>query len=108
MCSARTGFAAVDGLGGSYGPETLTLGTRRPEGGPPAQEHFTFPDCDMSWKDEWVEFRHAIDEGREALGSGADGLAAACIIDAVYRSSAQDGAPMLVVEAVEPVANSRS
>ena len=28
----RDGYAAADGLGGSYGPERLTWGRRRPEG----------------------------------------------------------------------------
>ena len=87
------GSAAVEGLGGSYGPETLVHAARRVEGGAPSIERHEFPAVDESWHDEWREFRSAIDEQREPLGSGADGLAAARLIDAIYRSSANAGAP---------------
>lgn len=82
----RDGYLIVDGLGGSYGLETLTLGRRRPESGPPEEERWTFPGEDESWMKEWAEFRAAISEGRSPLGSGEDGLAAARVIDAIYQS----------------------
>jgi predicted dehydrogenase len=90
------GYASVEGLGGSYGSETLVVGIRRAQGGAPAQERFVYPERDDSWDDEWVEFRRAIDDGREPLGSGADGLAAALVIDALYSSSTAAGTPVLV------------
>ena len=34
----RDGYLRIEGLGGSYGPETLTIGRRRPEGGAPLEE----------------------------------------------------------------------
>jgi len=89
------GYLLIEGLGGSYGIEKLVYGTRRadPEtpggyaGGAPDEEVDEFPGPDISWNEEWREFTGAILEGREPLGSGRDGLQAARIIDAVYRSA---------------------
>jgi predicted dehydrogenase len=83
----RDGFLVVDGLGGSYGPERLTLGLRRPESGPPREQSWEFPGPDLSWQAEWQEFKTAIQEGREPLGNGDDGLQAARVIDALYASA---------------------
>lgn len=83
----RDGYLLVDGLGGSYGVERLTLGRRRPESGPPVEEVWEFPGEDRSWELEWVEFTSAIAEQRAPLGDGRDGLAAARVVDAIYRSA---------------------
>jgi predicted dehydrogenase len=66
----------VEGLGGSYGMETLTVYTMKPEMGPPAMEKFEYPGPDQSWALEWEEFCAAVAEGREPRASGRDGLAA--------------------------------
>jgi predicted dehydrogenase len=83
----RDGYLLVNGLGGSYGTETLTLGVRRPESGPPHEEEWEFPGPDISWQAEWKEFRAAIQEGRQPLGNGNDGYQAARTIDAIYESA---------------------
>ena len=83
----RDGFLLINGLGGSYGVETLTLGKRRPESGPPLMETWEFPGPDISWQAEWEEFKKAIQEGRQPLGNGHDGYQAARVIDAIYESS---------------------
>ena len=83
----RDGHLCVDGLGGSYGLERLIWGKRRPESGPPAEEHFKFPGSDVSWHDEWSEFVTAIHERREPIANGTDGLEAMRLIDAIYESS---------------------
>lgn len=83
----RDGYLFVDGLGGSYGVETLTLGRRQPQSGPPEEERWTYPGEDDSWAKEWAEFRAAISEDRPPLGDGEDGLAAARVIDAIYQSA---------------------
>ena len=83
----RDGYACVDGLGGSYGTETLTIGTRRPEFGPPLEERSEFPGPDLSWQAEWREFVSAIREGRQPLASGEDGLQAMRLIGAIYDSA---------------------
>jgi len=82
----RDGYAAVEGLGGSYGTERLVLGHRRPESGPPVEECWEFPGADGSWELEWREFATAVGEGRPPLGDGLDGLAAAVVVDAIYTS----------------------
>jgi len=83
----RDGYLFMDGLGGSYGLERLTWGKRRPESGPPAEEHFQFSDPDSSWYAEWTEFTTAIHERREPLANGTDGLQTMRLIDAIYESS---------------------
>lgn len=50
----------IDGLGGSYGQEKLTLYKMRPEMGPPDIEEFKFPDKDDSWKIETEGFFRRI------------------------------------------------
>ncbi|HVS84902.1 MAG TPA: Gfo/Idh/MocA family oxidoreductase [Gaiellaceae bacterium] len=87
----RDGWLAVEGLGGSYGTETLVHGTRRPEFGVPEEERFEFPGADESWRLEWEELRAAIAEGRDPSGSGDDGVEAARLVEAIYRS-AHEGA----------------
>ncbi len=82
------GYLIIQGLGGSYGTEQLIWGKRRPESGPPDEEHFEFPGSDLSWHREWAEFVDAIREQREPLGSGTDGVKAMQMIEAVYKSSA--------------------
>jgi predicted dehydrogenase len=83
----RSGYLAVNGLGGSYGPETLEWGRRRPEGGRPDIETFTYPAEDGSWAEEWKEFRAAVAEGREADGSGEDGVQANRVIEELYAAA---------------------
>lgn len=83
----RDGYLLVNGLGGSYGTETLTLGLRRPESGPPREETWQFPGPDNSWQAEWQEFKTAIGEQRQPLGNCHDGYHAARVIDAIYEST---------------------
>lgn len=84
----RDGYLKASGLGGSYGPETLEYGRRRKEGGRPEIEVFNFPKLDISWDREWKEFTAAVEEQREPVGNGDDGLKANMVIEAMYASSA--------------------
>lgn len=81
------GYLKIEGLGGSYGPEVLEFGKRKKEGGKPEIEIIEFPSEDVSWKNEWEEFKKAIREKREPIGSGNDGLKANEVIEAIYRSN---------------------
>jgi predicted dehydrogenase len=83
----RAGCVAVEGLGGSYGSETLTVSRRRNEGGKPEQEIETFAGPDDSWRLEWQEFVSAISEGRQPLASGQDGLETMRLVGALYESA---------------------
>jgi predicted dehydrogenase len=87
----RDGYLIINGLGGSYGVETLTLGLRRPESGPPLEETWEFPGPDPSWQLEWQEFISAIRENRQPVGNGLDGYQAARIIDGIYASVKSGG-----------------
>jgi predicted dehydrogenase len=81
------GYLKIEGLGGSYGPETLEFGKRKKEGGKPDIQFLEFPPEDLSWVSEWKEFKTSILESREPIGNGIDGLRANEVIEAVYESS---------------------
>ncbi len=83
----KKGYLIVEGLGGSYGPETLRIGRRKPEGGVPDEESLRFDGPDISWKEEWREFLSAIAQRRQPLGSGEDGHQANRMIESIYRSA---------------------
>ena len=86
--SGRDGYLIVEGLGGSYGLESLIWGKRLPQSGPPEEKRFEFSGPDVSWKEEWCEFVTAIREDREPLGNGYDGWKALTLAYAVYESAA--------------------
>ena len=46
----------IDGLGGNYGREKLTLYKMKPEMGPPEVQEFLFNEKDTSWQDETKNF----------------------------------------------------
>ena len=79
------GYAMVEGLGSSYGVERLITGRRDFDA--PFQDTITeFRGGDVSWKEEWKEFVRAMEERREPLGNGLDGLAAMRVALAAYES----------------------
>ena len=92
------GYVRIDGLGGSYGTERLTVGRRNADSSPPTEETTSFEGPDRSWHGEWQEFATAIAQHRQPMGNGDDGLAAARIIDAIYASAAS-GASVAVSRA---------
>ena len=61
----------VNGLGGSYGTERLTLYEMSPEMGPPATTAWEFPQPDRSWHSELEDVVAAID-GRPSTGATID------------------------------------
>lgn len=81
------GFVAIEGLGGSYGPEKLITAIRNPGGGVPVMSEEVFDGPDLSWNLEWAEFVRAVEEGCPYLGTSEDGVAAMTMIDALYRSA---------------------
>ena len=81
------GYAIAEGLGGSYGPEQLTLGRRRPESGPPEEQIIDCAGPDRSWHDEWAEFVAALEEGRTPMADGYDGLQALRLVYATYEAA---------------------
>jgi predicted dehydrogenase len=84
----QDGYILVEGLGGSYGTERVILGKRALL--EPFREDITeFRGGDRSWYEEWKEFVAAIQENREPLGNGYDGLEALRLVYAVYESVAK-------------------
>jgi predicted dehydrogenase len=83
----RDGYVQVDGLGGSYGVETLTIGRRLPESGPPTEERVVFDGPDCSWEDDWNDFLDAIELGTRPAADGEDGLAVMRLVDAIYAGA---------------------
>ena len=79
------GYLTIDGLGASYGVEKLSFG-KRDFSGPFTNTVTEFRRGDISWEKEWNEFLESIQEGREPLGNGIDGLEAMKIGLAAYES----------------------
>lgn len=81
------GYLKITGLGRHYGIETLEFGKRKEEGGAPEIEIFKFEDEDISWKNEWINFKSSIYNKKLLIGNSEDGAKANQIIDAIYKSS---------------------
>lgn len=81
----RTAKLQIDGLGGSYGTEKLTVYKMLPQMGPPLIDVFEFPGEDVSWRLELANFCEAI-EGKTALcGDLEDALAVMEVVERVRR-----------------------
>lgn len=83
--TGEDGYFAVEGLGATYGTERLIVGKR--DFYAPFQDLvIEYRGGDSSWQSEWREFKAAIAEGREPLGSAGDGLAAVRTTLAAYQA----------------------
>lgn len=81
------GSLCIQGLGGSYGRETLILTLRNPKGGIPKQIQEKFPEKDFSWQLEWNDFVEGLLHRKKFLGDGKEGFRVMQTLDAIYRSS---------------------
>jgi predicted dehydrogenase len=68
----RTGKLRVDGLTGSYGPQTLRIYAMKPEMGPPDIEEIAYPPEDVSWAREWAYFRSLVRGAQPTLPNTLD------------------------------------
>lgn len=82
----RDGYILVEGLGGSYGTERVTIG-RRDFTAPFGDRTIEYRGPDRSWHEEWREFVAAVEGGSQALGSGKDGQEAMRLVLATYESA---------------------
>lgn len=87
--SGNKGHLHIEGLGGSYGTERLTIGIGAGKGKAPFETTIKFSCDDVSWQLEWNEFISSILENRAPIGSGIDAYDALRAIDALYESSAK-------------------
>jgi predicted dehydrogenase len=83
----RDGKLQIDGLGGSYGVERLSLYRMRPEMGPPETTIWEYPGDDLSWRAEFVHLRDCIAHGFAPCGGLDDALAALEVVGEVYRQA---------------------
>lgn len=77
----------IDGLGGSYGREKLTLYKMRPEMGPPDMDEFLFDEKDNSWKDENNLFFKKIKQKDYSNSSIRDALYVMSVIEKLYQKN---------------------
>ena len=83
----RSAKIAIDGLGGSYGPERLTFYQMLPQMGPPETTVFDFPSGDESWRLELDEFVEDIRQGREPSPGLSEGIRTLEIVEEIYGRS---------------------
>lgn len=83
----RDAKLAIDGLGGSYGPERLTFYQMLPQMGPPETTVFDFPGSDDSWRLETAAFIDDIRLGREPSPGLGEAIRTLEIVESIYRSS---------------------
>lgn len=77
----------IDGLGGSYGKEKLTLYKMKPEMGPPEMEEFLFEEKDISWQKETKEFFRRIRDKEFNDKAIGDAIYVLNIVEKLYRKS---------------------
>lgn len=83
----RDAKIAIDGLGGSYGPEKLTFYKMLPQMGPPETTVFEFPGADDSWAVETRTFADDIREQRVPAPGLRESIRTLEIVEAIYRQS---------------------
>ena len=83
----RTVKLAVEGLAGSYGPQSLTIYRMKPEMGPPDVERIDYPKGDPSWLAEWEHFRAALTSGDPVLGDLESARYAWQCVEAAYEQN---------------------
>jgi predicted dehydrogenase len=82
--SGSTGKLAIEGLGGSYGVESLTFYRMLPQMGPPETSRWEWPAPDSSWDREVEDFVAALEQGRRPIGDIEDAVATMAIIEQIY------------------------
>jgi predicted dehydrogenase len=83
----------VDGLGGSYGVERLTLYRMLPQMGPPETTIWEYPMADDSWATEFHEFAEDVRLGRTPSPGLRDARAVLEIVEQVYKESGHSHHP---------------
>jgi len=86
----RDGKLQVDGLGGSYGVERLSLYKNLPEMGPPETTIWEYPMADNSRETEMAEFMEDIRGTRAPSAGLPDAIAALAVVAKIYTDSGYD------------------
>jgi len=82
----RSAKIDICGLGGSYGTESLTLYTMRPELGPPDSENWTWKTPDDSWSLEINDVLSSISGAHSVGAEIGDAIAILELIERAYSS----------------------
>jgi predicted dehydrogenase len=85
----KIGQLNIDGLGGSYGTETLTFYKMKPEFGVPDKKVFEFPGEDLSWKLETKNLLDAIQKNTPINGTLEDAYEVMKTVEEIYRWNEQ-------------------
>ena len=80
----KTGKLHIEGLGGSYGVERLSLYSMLPHMGPPETTVWEYPFADNSWNLELEDFIRSIEMQTEPRGNIHDAKKALDIVRTVY------------------------
>jgi predicted dehydrogenase len=80
------GIINIEGRGGSYGKQKVSLIKKPIEHGAPIIETVEFPDHNESWDSEWKIFIDSIIYDNEPIGNGDDGLEVSRLVWAIYDS----------------------
>jgi predicted dehydrogenase len=86
----RDGKLQVDGLGGSYGVERLSLYKNLPEMGPPETTIWEYPMADNSRETEMAEFMEDIRAARAPSAGLPDAIAALAVVARIYADCGYD------------------
>ena len=86
----RGGKLQVDGLGGSYGVERLSLYKNLPEMGPPETTIWEYPMADNSRETEMAEFMEDIRRARAPSAGLPEAIAALAVVAKIYTDSGYD------------------
>ena len=83
----KNGKLQIDGIGGSYGTERLTLYKMLPQMGPPETTIWEFPFVDSSWKDEFNDFETAIMKKTVPESGIQDAIEVLKIVSKIYEDN---------------------
>ncbi len=83
----ENGYLLINGLGRSYGVETLTYGKREGLGQVPKEKVWEFSGPDNSWNLEWLNFRNAILNKKAVFSSAEENVNVMRVIDSLYKSA---------------------
>jgi predicted dehydrogenase len=98
----RNGKVAIEGLGGSYGPERCTYYKMLPQMGPPETEVWEFPAGDSSWLLELAAFEEDIRFDRVPSPGLREGIRTLEVVETIYR---QSGYPVIAASSVDASRN---
>jgi predicted dehydrogenase len=96
----RDGYARIDGLSGSYGAQSLTVGRKKIEGGVPDETVTRYDQLDGSWDEDWQDFISSIEGPRHPEVDAEGGLAVMRLVDEVY-SRAKTGSAVTLASSIQ-------